>query len=147
GPTRVVQEYPGHGHPEARLRTGTGRRLRHDRVEEVPARCDEQVDTGLVLDHPADRLPLGRERDPADGRRATVQYGVEQPPAVQLYHAGPGDLVRGQRVRGKYRPIDENDVVPLPGKQERGGGTGGAGADHDDVVAVTGRSHTFVSTV
>jgi hypothetical protein len=55
---------------------------------------------------------------------------------VQLHHAGPGDLMGRQRVARQGVPVDQNDVVSLPGQQECGGRSGGSGPNDNDVVAV-----------
>jgi hypothetical protein len=50
------------------------------------------------------------------------------------------------RVARENVPIDQRDVVSLPGEQQRRRCTGRAGADYNDVVIVTGRVHADVST-
>jgi hypothetical protein len=79
---------------------------------------------------------LGGERDLTDGRSSTVEHRVEQPPAVQLHHAGAGDLVRRDGVGREDGAIDQDDVVAEAGQQQRGGGASGAGAHDDDVMAM-----------
>ncbi len=55
---------------------------------------------------------------------------------MQLDDAGAGQLVGRDRVGREERAVDEEHVVPLPREQHGGGGPGGAGSDHDDVVAM-----------
>ena len=136
GATGIVEVYPGDRDAEPHVGAGRGGRLGHEGVEDVATRRDEQVHARLVLDRPGRRLALDGEGDLPDGGRSAVEHRLEQPPAVQLHHAGAGDLVRRERVRREDGAVDQDDVVSEPGQQQRGGGAGGAGAHDDDVVAV-----------
>jgi hypothetical protein len=52
----------------------------------------------------------------------------------QLDDATARDAMGRQRVARLRGPVDECDVVPRPGQQQRGRGAGTAGSDDDDVV-------------
>jgi len=116
-----VAAHAGHGDAGAHLGAGPLRGGCEDRVQHVPAGRDEQVDPGLVLDGPADRLAKGVEGDLPDGRGATVEDLVQQSPAVQLDHAAARDRMGGQGVAGKGCPVHDHHVMAQTGQQHGGG--------------------------
>jgi hypothetical protein len=120
-PALPVPAHAGHGDASAHLGAGLFRGGGKDGVQHVPAGRDEQVDPGLVLDRPGDRLATGVEGDLPDGRSATVEDFVEQPPAVELDNAAARDRMRRQGVAGEGRLVHDRHVMPQTGQQHGGG--------------------------
>ena len=124
----VVDGEPG---PQTGARFDGG--VLEDRVEDMTARCDQQIDAVSVLDRPYDRLVDGMELDSAQCGRTGIQDPVQQSPALELDDAAPGDGVGRQRVARRARAVDDHDVVSRLRQQHRRRRTGAAGADDDYV--------------
>jgi hypothetical protein len=76
------------------------------------------------------------ERVRVDGRTPRGDDTVEEPPPLQRRDPRGMDEVRGDRVAGEGRAIDDQDPVAVAGQQQRGGRPGTPRADDDDVVLI-----------
>jgi hypothetical protein len=114
GATGIVEVRALDRDPEPQVRAGHGRSVRHERVENVATRRDEPVDPGAGFHRAGDRLVRGGERYLAQRRGTAAEDRIEQSPTAQLHHAGPGELMRRQRVARQGVPVDQDNVVSLP---------------------------------
>ena len=133
-PAVPVSLQPGHGDAAVHLGAGLFGGGGEERVQHVPARRDQEVDPGLVLDRPGGRRTSGVEGDLPDGRSPTVEDFVEQPPAAELDDAAAGDRMRGHGVAREGRLVHDHHVTPETGEQHGGGRPGDSSAHDDDIV-------------
>jgi hypothetical protein len=141
-PAPPVPLHTGHGDARAHVGAGAFRGGGQDRVQHVPPGRDEDVDPGLVLDRPADRLGAGGERHLPDGGGAAVEDLVQQAPAAQLDDAAAGQRMGGHGVAREGRLVHDHHVVPETSEQQGGGRSGDSSAhDHDVVTAAVRGLH------
>jgi hypothetical protein len=76
-PAVLVPLQPGHRDAGVYLGASVFGGGGEERVQQVPPRRNEEVDPGLLLDGPRDRLPSGVEGDLPDRRRTAVDDVVE----------------------------------------------------------------------
>jgi hypothetical protein len=147
-PADPIPPHAGHGDAGAHLGAGAFRGGDQDGVQHVAARRHDQVDSWLLLDHPAHGLATGMEGDLPDGRGAAVQDLVEQAPAAELDDAAAGDRVGRHRVARERRLVNHRHVVSEAGQQHGGGRSGDPCADDDHVVTASVRGlHGWLAPV
>jgi hypothetical protein len=103
-------------------------------IEHRAARRVERVDTVRRLDRDDDLIAGVPEGCPPDGRRAGLDDGVEQSPAVQLDDGPSHQGVGREGVGAVSTAVDDEDALTGASEKHRGGGARGPGADDDDVV-------------
>ena len=135
-PAVPVALHPGHGDAGAHVGAGVLRGGGEDRVQHIPPRRDEEVDPGLVLDRPADRLTSGIEGDLPDGRSTAVEDFVEQPPAAELDDAAARDRMGRHGVAREGRLVHDHHVMSEASEQH-GGCRPGDSSPHDDDIVPT----------
>ena len=129
---------PGDRHSGLHGGTGLLGRLQQDRIQDVAAGREDEVEPALDLELALDASVWKHEGGRSDGWRAAGQHVLEQAPSVELHDATTGQGMGRQGVAGEVGSIDEGNVEALAGEQHRRRGARHSGADDDDVVRVMG---------